>query len=133
MRRRPPRPKLCPYTTLFRSYNNHQAGILVRLQREVDGVISKNAIASRPGTPTLPAMRNGLKMFGNQDCSANNCFTNPKQLDFTPHADSPPIAAMENQRSRDLQRDYFGSRRPPHAAIGAIEPPGAIVGLGIKP
>src|SRR5687768_17872562 len=83
MRRRPPRPKLCPYTTLFRSYNNHQAGILVRLQREVDGVISKNAISSRPGTPTLPAMRNGLKMFGNQDCCANNCFTNPKDRKST--------------------------------------------------
>lgn len=114
-------------------YNNSQTGIAVRSQREVDVTISNNAIASRPGTPVLPAMQDGLKIFANQDCKANNCFTNPEQRDFTPQADSPLNTARNgNDRSRNLDRDYFGLRRSPNSAVGAIERPGGVVVLGIK-
>jgi hypothetical protein len=74
-----------------------------------------------------------LKMFANQDCSANNCFTNPEQLDFTPQLDSPLNTARNgNQRSHNPDRDYFGSRRSLNSAVGAIERPGGVVVLGIK-
>jgi hypothetical protein len=114
-------------------YNNSQSGIAVRSQGEVDVTISNNAIASRSGTPELPAMQDGLKMFANQDCGANNCFTNPEQRDFTPQADSPLNTARNgNDRSRNPDRDYFGLRRSPSSAVGAIERPGGVVVLGIK-
>jgi hypothetical protein len=114
-------------------YNNSQSGIAVRSQREVDVTISNNAIASRPGTPALPAMQDGLKMFANQNCRANNCFTNPEQRDFTPQADSPLNTARNgNDHSRNLDRDYFGLRRSPNSPVGAIERPGGVVVLGIK-
>jgi Right handed beta helix region len=115
-------------------HNNNQAGILIRSQREVDAIIFKNALAARAGTPLLAATQNRLKMVGNWDCSANNCFRKPDAYDFTPKTNSPLITTRFDKRhGSSTDRDYFGSRRPPNAAIGAVEPPGGIVELAIKP
>jgi parallel beta helix pectate lyase-like protein len=114
-------------------YNNNQAGITVRSQREVDAVISKNAIAARPGTPIVATKQNGLKIFANQDCTAENCFTNPEERDFTPRPGSLLITSkVEEHRGSALARDYFGTRRPVRPTTGAVERPGGVVKLGVK-
>jgi hypothetical protein len=110
-------------------YNNGQSGIAVYAQGQVDAVISKNAIAAQTGIAALPSPRNGLQLTANQDCSAGTCFKNPEQLDFTPRSDS----LLNSEAKPNLDRDYFGARRPLHPMVGAVERPGGSVFLGIKP
>ena len=114
------------------TYNNAQAGILIDGSGSLEAIISYNAVSPESGMPG-GGLGGGLKIFGNQACTSN-CFQNPEKGDFTPAKDSPFIA---NGKRVDVvsgpANDFFGRRRSGSPAVGAVEPPGGIVQLKIKP
>ena len=115
-------------------YDNGRGGVLISSESPVDVEISHNAVAGREGTPLFPAERAGVRVFGNQDCRIAVCFLHPASKDFSPVKGSSLFVVGESgeRRSAPLD-DYFGRTRSTSPVVGAIEPPGGPIRLGIKP
>jgi hypothetical protein len=114
-------------------YNNRRGGVLAPTEGPLEAEISANAVASREGTPLFPAERERLRVFGNQDCRNANCFVDPINNDFTPMNGSALFTVGNNGTLLPTPPDdYFGHIRPAVSVIGAIEPPGGSVTMGIK-
>lgn len=118
------------YNTL---YNNWRSGILAPGDGPAEAKIFANAVASREGTAHFPAEREGLQVFGNQSCRIDHCFVDPASNNFTPKNGSPLFTGKNGDLSLSPSDDYFGQRRGYPPAIGAIEPPGGLIKLEIKP
>ncbi|HTN70965.1 MAG TPA: right-handed parallel beta-helix repeat-containing protein, partial [Methylomirabilota bacterium] len=115
-------------------YDNQRGGILIPSDARVEAEISRNAVAAREGTTAFPVARDGIKLVSNQDCSYKACFVNPENKDFTPVEGSPLRGVRESDDKRPIPvDDYFGRTRGIVPAVGAIEPPGGPIRLGIKP
>lgn len=115
-------------------YNNERCGILISSEGLAEAEISRNAIRGREGIPLFLGDSKSLSVVGNQDCSNAGCFVNPENNDFTPIKGSP---LFETSKSPDKGGspvdDYFGRTRGVYPVVGAIEPPGGPITLGIKP
>jgi Right handed beta helix region len=118
------------YNTL---YNNRRSGLLAPDDGPVETKIFGNAVASREGTAHFPAEREGLQVFGNQSCRIDHCFVDPANNDFTPMNGSPLFTGGNGDLSSSPLDDYFGRTRRFPPVIGAIEPPGGVIKLEIKP
>jgi Right handed beta helix region len=115
-------------------YNNYRGGILIPSEGYVEAEISRNAIEGREGTPLFVGDRKNLRIEGNQDCSNVGCFVDPENTDFTPVKGSPLIESSKSfDKGRGPVDDYFGRTRGVDPVVGAIEPPGGRITLGIKP
>jgi hypothetical protein len=121
---------LVTYNTL---YGNSRGGILVPAEGALEAEISYNAVAARDGTIAFPGERKGVRVVGNYDCSNTRCFVDPENKDFTPLNGSPLLETHKSSRVEPNSiDDYFGRPRRMHSAIGAIQPPGATIGVGFK-
>jgi len=115
-------------------YNNGCGGILLPAEGPSEAEISRNAIEGREGTPLFVGDRKNLRIEGNQDCSNAGCFVDPENTDFTPVKGSPLIESSKSfNKGRGIVDDYFGRARGVDPVVGAIEPPGGRITLGIKP
>jgi hypothetical protein len=114
-------------------YDNERGGLVVSTTDRVEAEIVFNAIASIPGKVALPGAREGLRMRDNRDCSDVPCFVDAKDRNFTPLMKSPLLAVQQSEENRDIPKDdFFGRSRGLNRAVGAVEPPGAAVVLGLK-
>ena len=104
-------------------YGAVAAGISVPASQMLDAKLLYNASHSLAGT-ALPGPRAGIIALGNVDCRSAVCFVDPLAMNFAPMEGSPLIGrALEGA---DVPRDdFFGSPRPPLAAVGAIESGGS--------
>jgi hypothetical protein len=114
-------------------YANREGGIMVPGVASIDVAILNNAASGRAGTPALPALRPGIRLVGNLDCSWMACFANPEGMDFSPYAGSL-LSGLGVARATDgvPVDDYFGVPRRTPATIGAIERPAAAIRYGLK-
>jgi len=115
-------------------YNNTRGGILIPSESNVEAEVSFNAVSAPEKKASLfPAEREGLTVFGNQDCRATVCFADPASKDFTPKGSSLFTVGESRHRRSGAKDDYFGRSRSDVPLIGAVEPPGGPIMLGIKP
>ena len=114
-------------------YKNGGGGIIARFAQSADGEVFGNAVVSRSGTPGIFSERHGFVVFGNEDCSEQNCFVDPDQRDFTPIKTSGLVRHAETHRNTAVPADdYFRRLRGTPPVIGAIESGGSKVVLGLK-
>jgi hypothetical protein len=71
----------------------------------------------------LPPPTSGLKTYGNVDCQLSSCFVDPLMLNFGPRPGSL-LPARAPVGGHTPAVDFFGFRRPPLAAVGAIDEDG---------
>ena len=115
-------------------YNNGRGGIMTPSEGLVEAEISSNAIGVRDGTPLFLGHQKNVRAVGNQDCGNGDCFVDPENKDFTPLKKSQLFEIKKNQRRESSPvDDYFGRTRGGYPVVGAIEPPGGPIILGIKP
>ena len=115
-------------------YDNGRGGILISSGGSIDAEISHNAVAGREGTLLFPVEREGLRLLENQDCRNTSCFVDPVNKDFTPVKDSKLFRTEESTNKKLAPvLDYFGRTRGDVPVTGAIEPPGGLIIMGIKP
>jgi hypothetical protein len=115
-------------------YNNEKGGILVTDGKVIAGITGYNAAHARAGTPPFPMDQPGLLQVANMDCSLLTCFVDPEDRNFSPRSNS---VLVENGKISDEtwvpQNDFFGRARKSPPAVGAIEPPGDAIVVGVKP
>jgi hypothetical protein len=108
-------------------------GLTVSTPDRVEAEILLNAISGAPGKVALPGAREGLRMRDNRDCTDVPCFVDAKDRNFTPLVKSLLVAVQQSAENRDIPKDdFFGRFRGLNRAVGAVEPPGAAVVLGVK-
>jgi hypothetical protein len=117
-------------------YKNRAGGITVP-EAETwisDVTIINNAVQAGGGTRAYPALRTGLRMAGNVDCTPIPCFVNPEQQDFSPRAGSRLSGAGVSSRDGWAPgEDFFGLRRGVPPTAGAIERPSRPLSLTPQP
>ena len=70
--------------------------------------------------PAFPRPNPGILTLGNVDCRLFTCFMDPLTLNFAPRPGSPLIGRAPLGPGTP-ETDFFGTRRPPVAAAGAVE------------
>jgi hypothetical protein len=96
--------------------------------------IINNAVHAGGGTRAYPALRPGLRLAGNVDCTAIPCFVNPEERDFSPRAGSRLRGAGISSRDGwTPSEDFFGVRRGIPPTAGAIERPSRPILLTPQP
>jgi hypothetical protein len=115
-------------------YKNGAGGITVP-EIGISGVtIVNNAAYAGGGTRAYPALRTGLRMAGNIDCTTLPCFANPEQKDFSPYTGSVLMGAGVLWSDAWTPReDFFGVRRSDPPTVGAIERPSKPIALTPPP
>ncbi len=115
------------------TYDNAEAGMMVDGGGSIEATISYNVISPESGMPRYRAQSPGLKWLGNQSCT-KSCFVDPDRGDFTPSTSSALVASDRSVNlADDTTDDFFGRRRSRFPAVGAVEPPGGVIQLAIKP
>jgi hypothetical protein len=118
------------HNTLFE--NEHSAVVLANTDK-AEAEIAFNAVVSNRNKAALPETREGLVLKHNRDCSHAICFAHPDQRDFTPADSSILLASPDGQDFPTYPKeDFFGRSRGPRRVVGAVEPGGGPVHLGIK-
>ena len=101
------------------AYGNEHAGIRVAATAQ-DVTIANNAVHARAAA--LPSPRSGLVLGGNVDCSSspNACFADARARDFSPGSLLAGLGHRWTEAWAPVQ-DFFGTRRSPAPAVGAVE------------
>jgi Right handed beta helix region len=115
-------------------YKNRAGGITMPDTGISGVVIVNNAAEAGGGAGAYPAAHTGVWMAGNVDCTTRQCFANPQQDNFSPHAASVLRGAgvFRSDPWMPLE-DFFGARRSIPPTAGAIERPSGPLSLTPQP
>jgi hypothetical protein len=97
-----------------------------------DVLLVKNVGVAVEGQRVFPAIRSGMTLRQNADCTHAECLADPSAANFSPLSSSPLM--MDGTLSDvDLPRDdYFGRPRGQAVKAGALEFSAPPLNLGIK-
>ncbi|HKY07022.1 MAG TPA: right-handed parallel beta-helix repeat-containing protein [Candidatus Binatia bacterium] len=109
---------------------NEKGALMLNGAEKAEGEITFNAVAGPSGKVALPETRDKLVLKENRNCSHVACFTDPEQLNFSP-VESSILLGIQDKTSFPID-DFFGRLRGEKRAVGAVEPGGAPIHIGIK-